>query len=181
MDKYLILLGIVALTALSFAGDGGPQNWMQSVQGRYSCMYDYNYEMLGLIGPGCEIIGEDEYMRLLRTYFECDDCMYWDTYLMYMVGGCRLDGDGDEVEALVVDGPDPATIFRYGMAAFNSDSAAFRAIFLASIRECLANPDECDCDSGEIYGGLFEIRSNYLSCIGDQPYCRPPKHDPEAD
>jgi len=179
MNKYLISLGLMLIASLSFADeDSGPANWMQSLQGRYACMYDYNYNMLELIGPECEIIDDGQYFDILDTYFTCEDCMYADTYDMYVAGDCSPE-DG-EVGVLLAE-PNPTAMFRSAMNAFNSDSAAFKRIFLADVRGCLADPEGCDCDRGEIQGLLSTIRSSYMECVSERPYFQPPKHRPPSE
>lgn len=175
MNKYLILLGLVLLASLSFAADG-PSNWMQSVEGRYSCMYDYNYWQLELIGPGCEIIGEDEYFDIIDTYFECEGCMIDNLGMMMSSAGCSR-------------APTNPALFRSQMGAFNANNLAFRQIFLSKIRGCIAGTLRCDC-GGEgtnrefILAEMREFNADYRSClIGEEepPYCREPEEGGEED
>lgn len=156
MNKYLILLGLVLLASLSFA-----QGWMQYVEGRYSCTYDYNYHLLELLGPGCEILTEDEFFEAIDTYFECRGCMLDNVYMMMSSAGCSR-------------APTDPALFRSSMSLFNSKALLFRQMYVAKIRECLADP-RCLCTSEDILEDMGDFRSDYAKCAGENPECREPE------
>ncbi len=159
MNKYLILLGLVLIASLSFAGKGGPENWMQISEGNYDCMYKYNLDLLNLIGPSCYIITEGQYFSIYDTYFDSKGGMFGAMEEMYYYSGC--------------DGPVSPSDFKSGMLLFNTNNVAFKQIYLANIKECVADPG-CYCSKGEVLGYLNEFKSSYQGCVSDRAYCVEP-------
>lgn len=159
MDKCLILLGIALIASLPFAveEDGGPENWMQLVQGRYSCAFDYDYslfffawEMCGMdsVQLGYYLNGEGDQDGL-------DDFVYY----MGIDAGCEL--------------PDPSpAAFRPDMMGFNTLNYQFKSRFLSMMRGCIAGTEYCECDREDIISMLSAYYSSYLGCVSERPYCR---------
>lgn len=161
MNKYLILLGVVLLASLSFAqGD----NWMQYVEWRYGCAFDYNYDLWDMVIPGgCEI-GDIEDWELLDDYlFENEGSMGDSLETMYYAAECEEDGGANPTE------------FRSAMLSFNTNNLLFKQKFLSLVRGCLTDTIECDCSEEHMMEDLAFMLSEYKGCLNDrEPYCWEP-------
>jgi hypothetical protein len=153
MNTKMLMLGILLI-----ADKGGPDNWMQSVEGRYSCLADpyvtagYNDRLYDLAGDNCDMNTET-----LGGYLYAGGMMY-DLYDMCEHSGCY-------------GGPISVADFRSGMLGFNVNNAGFRSTFLSMMRECISNPAVCDCTRSEILSGMQSAMSAYRSCVSSGIYC----------
>lgn len=162
MDKYLILLGMMLLASLSFAGEIPVVNWMQYVEGRYACMVFYDgglFQLASTDGEGsCRMGTEDQRNQMLTIWSMGEG----NTIVKYFEGMAVDSGCSGKPNQLA---------FRSDMLGFNMLNAQFRGIFLSALRSCLAGEDECTCDRGEIVALMNTIRTNYMTCISI-PGCR---------
>lgn len=174
MNKYLILLGLVLIASLSFAQ---PENWMQSVEYRYGCMFEYNDYLLDEAVDGCTM-GEDNY-NMLSDYMWCggkgitvSTCMDNDLFGMFRAADCPMVEPRSEAE---VDGANPA-IFRTYMSGFNANNFLFKQKFNSLVRECIAGTlIGCTCDREDLLGDLQGARATYMACLNErEPYCWSP-------
>lgn len=171
MDKFMIALGIALLAGLSFAVDevdGGPDNWMQVVEWRYGCMFDYNWELFDMVIPGgCVIGGEDDWGELdsyMDCYLERETCMEYALEDMYYAAECESDG-----------GANP-TAFRSAMLSFNMNNFLFKQKFVSLIRGCLAGTVKCECTREHMIEDLGYATISYRQCLNnEEPWCWDPE------
>ncbi len=149
MNKYLILLGLVLIASLSFA-KGGPDNWMQSVQGKYSCNALYIEHLYGLAHD--YKMGTIDQRNALLTY---GSGSYGRVYgPMYAYAGCG--------------GSEDLSSFHSQMISYNSEVSSFNQIFTSVLKGYLTSHPG---DISDIRTFLSNEMSSYRECIASNPFC----------
>ncbi len=146
MNKLMIVLGLLLIGGLSFAGDApGPwqYGWQESIFDRYVChvenvpteQYYVGYYMYQYTQP---YIMPSQMQALLD---------YTNGMQYYLYSGMAND---------YYQAP-----FRADMGLYNSNNAAFRTVFNAMLRTYLQHGG----DRTHILGWLNEINDGYRSCL----------------
>lgn len=150
MNKGMMMLGLLLIVGLSFAGDApGPwQNgWQESIFDRYWChidnvpteQYYVGYYMYQYTQP---YIMPSQMQALLD---------YTNGMQYYLMNGMANDYYPSQ--------------FRVDMGLYNSNSGAFRTVFNAMLRTYLQHGG----DRTYILGWLNEINGEYRSCLNPPP------------
>ena len=157
MNTKMLMLGILLIVGLSFAGPTIPDNWMTNSVNRYDCNYGYNDD-------GWEDIGLYD---IAEDYDDVCDGGCWDfdamdPYLVTMDSAVRGEYDMCYYSGCWCDEEDiSATSFRSSMLEYNVASAGYKAEFLAGARAYLAHGGS----RADILGDLQDARADYMGCL----------------
>jgi hypothetical protein len=152
MNKGMIVLGLLLVVGLSFAGVGPWQyDWQEHVSWRYACDY---------------WMGEDQYSAAfyyMQPYASPTELMYME-YYQDVVKYWELfgtDGDYGMMDEYY------ATPFRADMAGYNSANSLFRSIFNAAYREYMAATGDPSFVARDYLAGA---RASYVHCVSSTPW-----------